>query len=31
MNLAILETRKIGLDNVKRVILDAIDHANGIN
>ena len=31
MNLAILETRKIGLENVKRVILDAIDHANGIN
>ncbi len=31
MNLSILETRKIGLDNVKRVILDAIDHANGIN
>ncbi len=31
MNLAILETRRIGLDNVKRVILDAIDQANGIN
>lgn len=31
MNLAIVETRKIGLENVKRVILDAIDHANGIN
>ena len=26
MNLAILETRKIGLEDVKRVILDAIDH-----
>jgi hypothetical protein len=31
MNLTILETRKIGLDNVKRVILDAIDRTNGIN
>jgi hypothetical protein len=31
MNLTILETRKIGLYNVKRVILDAIDQANGIN
>ena len=31
MNLEILETRKIGLDNVKQVILDAINHANGIN
>jgi len=31
MNLKILETRKIGLDNVKRVILDAINHSNGIN
>jgi Protein of unknown function (DUF1638) len=31
MNLKILETRKIGLDNVKTVILDAINHANGIN
>jgi hypothetical protein len=31
MNLPILETRKIGLEGVKRVILDAIDHANGIN
>jgi hypothetical protein len=31
MNLKILETRKIGLDNVKQVILDAINHANGIN
>ena len=30
MNLKILETRKIGLDNVKQVILDAINHANGI-
>ena len=31
INLEILETRKIGLDNVKQVILDAINHANGIN
>ncbi len=31
MNLKILETRKIGLDNVKQVILDAINHANGVN
>jgi hypothetical protein len=31
MNLKILETRKIGLDNVKTVILDAINHVNGIN
>ena len=31
MNLKILETRKIGLNNVKQVILDAINHANGIN
>jgi hypothetical protein len=31
MNLQILETRKVGLEGVKRVILDAIDHANGIN
>jgi hypothetical protein len=31
MNLKILETRRIGLDNVKQVILDAINHANGIN
>jgi hypothetical protein len=31
MNLKILEIRKIGLDNVKQVILDAINHANGIN
>jgi hypothetical protein len=31
MTLEILETRKIGLDNVKQVILDAINHANGIN
>jgi hypothetical protein len=31
MNIAILETRRIGLDNVKRVILDAIDQVNGIN
>jgi len=31
MNLKILETRQIGLDNVKQVILDAISHANGIN
>jgi hypothetical protein len=31
MNLEILETRKIGLDNVKQVILNAINHANGIN
>jgi hypothetical protein len=31
MNLTILETRKIGLNNVKQVILDAINHANGIN
>ncbi len=31
IDLKILETRKIGLDNVKQVILDAINHANGIN
>jgi Protein of unknown function (DUF1638) len=31
MNLKILETRKIGLDNVKQVILDAINYANGTN
>jgi hypothetical protein len=31
INLEILETRKIGLDNVKQVILDAINHAKGIN
>jgi hypothetical protein len=31
MNLPLLETRNVGLDGVKRVILDAIDHANGIN
>ena len=31
MNLKILETRKIGLDNVKQVILDAINYVNGIN
>jgi hypothetical protein len=31
MNLKILETREIGLDNVKQVILDAINHSNGIN
>jgi hypothetical protein len=31
MNLKILETRKIGLDNVKQVLLDAINHANGVN
>jgi len=31
INLKILETRKIGLDNVKQVIWDAINHANGIN
>ena len=29
MNLTILETRKIGLENVKQVILDAINRANG--
>jgi hypothetical protein len=27
MNLKILESRKVGLDNVKLVVLDAIDHA----
>jgi hypothetical protein len=31
INLKILETRKIGLENVKQVILDAINYANGIN
>ena len=31
INLKILETRKIGLDNVKQVILDAINNAKGIN
>ena len=31
MNIKILETRKIGLDNVKQVILDATKHSNGIN
>jgi Protein of unknown function (DUF1638) len=31
MNLKILETRKIGLDNVLQVILDATNHVNGIN
>jgi hypothetical protein len=31
MNLKILETRKIGLDNVKQVIVDAINYANGTN
>ena len=31
MNLKILEIRKIGLDNVKQVILDATNHVNGIN
>ena len=30
-NLKILETRKIGLENVKRVILDAIDCSSRIN
>ena len=30
INLEVLETRKIGLENVKRVILDAINRANGI-
>jgi hypothetical protein len=30
IGLKILETRKIGLENVKRVILDAINRANGI-
>ena len=31
INLEILETRKIGLDNVKQVILDATNHSKGIN
>lgn len=31
INLKILETRKIGLENVKRVILDAIEQASRIN
>jgi hypothetical protein len=31
INLKILEIRKIGLDNVKRVILDAIEQATRIN
>ena len=31
MNLTILETRKIGLENVNQVILDAINRANGVN
>jgi hypothetical protein len=31
INLKILEVRKIGLDNVKRVILDAIEQATRIN
>ena len=31
INLTLLETRKVGLEGVKRVILDSIDHAKGIN
>ena len=31
IGLKILETRSIGLENVKQVILDAIDCASGIN
>ena len=31
IGLKILETRKIGLENVKQVILDAIEGASGIN
>jgi hypothetical protein len=31
MNLKILETRKIGTENIKQVLLDAINRANGVN
>jgi hypothetical protein len=31
INLKILETRKIGLENVKRVVLDAIEYASRLN
>lgn len=31
MNLTILETRKIGLENVKQVVLDAINRENRVN
>ena len=31
MHVAILETREVGLEGVKKVILDAIECANGIN